>query len=265
MKLTLIITTYNWPDSLALVLKSVENQTICPYEVIIADDGSNIETKAVVNSFSRDSDVNIIHSWQNDYGFRAARSRNNAILKSSGDYIVLIDGDMILHSNFIQDHIDSAESGHFVQGSRVLLSEKQTKKNLTHKNIKFSFLSPGLINRKNAIHSRFLSRVFLNKNKYISGVRSCNMAFYLNDCLNINGFNNDFEGWGREDSEFVVRLINSGVKRKDLRFCAIQYHLWHDENNRSSLKKNDAILDAAIKNSIQYCKNGINSIKNYES
>jgi len=265
MKLTLIITTYNWPVSLELVLKSVKNQTICPYEVIIADDGSNIETKDVVNSFIRYSDINTIHSWQEDVGFRAARSRNNAILKSSGDYIVLIDGDMILHSNFIRDHIDSAESGYFVQGSRVLLSKKQTKKNLIHKNINFTFLSPGLMNRKNAIHSRFLSKVFLNKNKYISGVRSCNMAFYRNDFLNVNGFNNDFEGWGREDSELVVRLINSGVKRKNIRFCAIQYHLWHDENNRESLKSNEAILDAAIRNNIQYCKNGINSIKNYES
>ena len=265
MKLTLIITTYNWPDALTLVLKSVDNQITCPYEIIIADDGSNIETKKVITRFNKMSNIKIIHSWQEDVGFRAARSRNNAILKSSGDYIVLIDGDMILHSHFIQDHIESAENGYFVQGSRVLLSEQQTKKNLAQKTIKFSFLSSGLMNRKNAIHSRLLSKVLINKNIYISGVKSCNMAFYLNDCLKINGFNNDFEGWGREDSEFVARLINIGVKRKNVRFCAIQYHLWHQENNRGSLKRNDAILEATIKNGIQYCKNGINSIKNYES
>jgi glycosyltransferase involved in cell wall biosynthesis len=265
MKLTLIITTYNWPESLRLVLKSVENQSIIPDEVIIADDGSKIETSILITNFNKGSDLNVIHSWQEDIGFRVSKSRNKAILKSSGEYIVLIDGDMILHSNFIQDHIDNAEYGFFVQGSRVLLSKKQTKKNLVQNKIKFSCLSSGLMNRKNAIHSRFLSEFFLNKKTYIDGIKSCNMAFYRNDCLKINGFNNDFEGWGREDSEFVVRLINSGIKRKNIRFCAIQYHLWHNDNDRASLKINDEMLEYAIKHNTKWCENGINSINNNES
>ena len=89
--------------------------------------------------------MNIIHSWQEDDGFRAARSRNNAIFKSSGDYIVLIDGDTILHPNFVKDHIASAEFGYFVQGSRALLSEKQTIKALAEKIINFPFFSSHLI------------------------------------------------------------------------------------------------------------------------
>ena len=90
-------------------------------------------------------------------------------------------------------------------------------------------------------------------------------AFYRKDCLNINGFNNEFEGWGREDSEFVVRLINSGVKRKNVRFNAIQFHLWHNENSRISLEKNNAMLEDAINNRIQWCENGINSLEKNES
>ena len=130
MKLTLIITTYNWPEALLLVIKSVRLQSILPDEIIIADDGSTKETREVVNSFKNDVLMNIIFSWQEDKGFRAARSRNNAIIRSTGDYIILIDGDTILHTNFIKEHIDHAESGFFVQGSRVLLSEKETKKAL---------------------------------------------------------------------------------------------------------------------------------------
>ena len=263
MKLTLIVTTYNWPESLALVLKSIENQTIIPDEVIVADDGSNNETKELITNFNADTDLKIIHSWQEDNGFRAARSRNKAILKSSGDYIVLVDGDTILHHNFVSDHIESAEYAHLSQGSRALLSKKQTKKNFLGQNIKFSIFSPGLTNRKNAIYSQFLSKTILNNNN-IKGVRSCNMAFFLKDCLNINGFNNDFEGWGREDSEFVVRLINNGIKRKNIRFFAIQYHLWHNESNRKYLKSNEVILEATIKNDIKWCENGINSIKKDE-
>ncbi len=130
MKLTLIITTYNWPESLLLVFESIKCQTILPYEVIIADDGSTKDTKNLINSLKKDLNLNIIHSWQEDIGFRASRSRNKAIFKSSGDYIVLIDGDMILHPEFINDHINNAQPSYFVQGSRVLLTQDNTKQAL---------------------------------------------------------------------------------------------------------------------------------------
>ena len=265
MRLTLIITTYNRPESLMLVMKSIENQTISPYEVIIADDGSNKETRGVITNFNDNSELNIIHSWQKDIGFRVSRSSNNAISKSSGDYVVLIDGDLILHTNFIEDHIKNATLGYFVQGSRVFLSEKQTKNAINRKNIYFSFFSPGLSNRKNSIHSFFLSKVFSNKKNNLNGIKSCNMAFYLKDCLKINGFNNEFEGWGREDSEFIVRLMNSGIKRKNIRFNAIQFHLYHEEHSRKSLVSNDLILSNSIKNNSQWCNDGLNSVEAYES
>jgi glycosyltransferase involved in cell wall biosynthesis len=264
MKLTLIITTYNWPESLFLVLKSIRYQTILPDEIIIADDGSDYKTKVLINNFNREFAMNIIHSWQENNGFRAARSRNIAIHKSNGDYIVLIDGDMILHPNFVKDHIACAELGHFVQGSRVLLSKKKTIITLTKKMVNFSFFSLGLKNRKNAIYSKYLSSIFSKKKNHLKGIRSCNMAFYKKDCLQINGFNNDFKGWGREDSEFVARLINSGVIRKNVRFNAIQFHLWHNENSRVSLERNDYLLSDAINNCLKWCENGINSIEQNE-
>ena len=264
MKISLIITTFNWPESLLLVLESIRHQSIMPDEIIIADDGSNDSTRRLISSFNKEFDLNVMHSWQEDNGFRAARSRNKAILKSSGDYIILIDGDILLHHNFVKDHFECAEPRHFVQGSRVLLSEKGTQKALAKKNVNFSFFSSGLINRKNSIHSKILSLIFSNKKNHLQGIKSCNMAFYMKDCININGFNNDFEGWGREDSEFVVRMMNSGMKRKNIRFCAIQYHLWHDENNRESLKINNLMLEAAINKKLLWCENGIKSMKDNE-
>jgi hypothetical protein len=146
-----------------------------------------------------------------------------------------------------------------------LISKKQTNKALIEKKINFSFFSFGLKNRKNSIHSNLLSSIFSNDKNHLRGIKSCNMAFYRKDCLNINGFNNEFEGWGREDSEFVVRLMNSGVKRKNVRFNAIQFHLWHNENSRMSLERNDTMLDDAINNRIHWCENGINTIKKNES
>ena len=259
MRVSLIITTYNRPDALLLVLRSIEGQITLPYEVIIADDGSTNDTKEVVTSFQEKSDIRVIHSWQEDSGFRAAKSRNKAISQSNSDYIILIDGDVILHPEFINDHINNTQSCYFVQGSRVLLTQDKTKQALDQQKINFSLLSNGLQNRKNAIHSNSLSRLFSNKKNTLRGIKSCNLGFFKQDFISINGFNNEFEGWGREDSEFIMRLLNSGINRKNVRFNAIQFHLWHNENIRSSLEKNDAILQEAINNHTQWCNNGIDS------
>ena len=258
MRVSLIITTYNRPDALLLVLRSIEGQITLPDEVIIADDGSHRESQKLITDFRQSSNLNIIHSWQEDKGFRAAKSRNKAISKSNGDYIVLIDGDMILHPEFINDHINQAQPSYFVQGSRVLLTQDKTKQTLDQQKINFSLLSNGLQNRKNAFHSNILSKLFSNKRNYLRGIRTCNMAFYKQDCININGFNNEFEGWGREDSEFIVRLLNNGLNRKVVRFNAVQYHLWHKDSDRKHLDYNNQLLRNSIEHKLKVCTNGIN-------
>jgi len=257
MRLSLIITTYNRPESLELVLRSVVSQTIIPEEVIIADDGSVSTTKTLVSRFQQDSELNIVYSWQEDKGFRAAKSRNKAIAKSNTDYIILVDGDVILHPKFIEDHISEAKLGYFVQGSRVLLTKKKTKRAIDQGKINYSFFSIGLLNRQNALYSSFLSSLMHRDKNFLGGIKSCNMAFFKQDCINVNGFNNDFKGWGREDSEFIVRLFNNGIRRKSLHFSAIQYHLWHNENKNTLIDRNDSILQNALFNRLQWCDNGI--------
>lgn len=261
MQISLIITTYNQPQALILTLKSVENQSIKPNEIIIADDGSSVGTKNAIQDYKSNSDLRIIHSWQKDIGFRAAKSRNRAISLANFEYIVLIDGDMILHDKFIEDHIKHSKAGYFVQGSRVLISQAKTQEILLSKKIKISFKSRGIQNRKNAIHSSFfsfISSLIRINRKNINSIRSCNMGFYRKDCIEINGFNNSFEGWGREDSEFAVRLLNNGINKKTVRFSLIQYHLWHNESSRESLDRNTLMLEEAILKRSIWCDDGIN-------
>ncbi len=257
IKCSLIITTYNWPQALQLVLKSVVKQTILPEEVIIADDGSSEETLHLINKFKESSALNLIHSWQEDKGFRVSRSRNKAISLSSGEYIILIDGDMILHPKFVEDHLSEALVSHFIQGSRVLIKETKSKDVFKEQQIRFNFFCKGIENRKNAIHLSFLSKIFSQKRNYLKSIKTCNMSFYRDDCIKINGFNEDFNGWGREDSEFAVRLMNSGINRKTLKFKANQYHIWHFENTKARLSENDFLLNKSIKNSLTWCQNGI--------
>jgi len=236
LKASLIITTYNRPDALEEVLKSIERQSLKPHEVIIADDGSSYETGKLIKDYREFSKLDIHHVWHEDKGFRLALSRNRAILRSTGNYIILIDGDMILEHDFIFDHVTNAKAGFFCQGSRLLLSEDLTAEILKGQNIDFHIFSPGISNKKHLFKSKILSSFFANRSKNnLRGIKTCNMSFFKDDCLQINGFNNDFIGWGREDTEFVVRLFNSGVKRRNLKFCAIQFHLWHPLNDRKSL------------------------------
>lgn len=257
MRISLIVSTYNRPDALLLVLKSIEHQTLIPEEVIIADDGSSSLTKNAIDKFILGTKLNIIHSFQNDFGFRVAESRNRAIALATGRYIIIVDGDMILHPRFVNDHSKNASEGFFIQGSRVLINKRKTEQIINSDKQSINFFSLGINNRFNSIHSEFLSKYFSSNRTDLKGVRSCNMSFFRKDYININGFNNFFVGWGREDSEFVARLINKGILRKNLKFLAIQFHLWHDEAKRESLETNNQLLQNVIDKKIDWCEDGI--------
>ena len=131
MNISLLISTYNWKEALRQSLLSIFNQTVLPHEILIADDGSTDDTRLLIDEMREISPVPIIHLWQEDDGFRVASIRNKAIARATGDYIVQIDGDIFVNKHFIQDHIEMAEEGYFVCGSRVLLSPLQTVQLLT--------------------------------------------------------------------------------------------------------------------------------------
>ncbi len=257
MRCSLVITTYNWKEALEVVLLSVLSQSTPPDEIIIADDGSNDETRSLIEKYISVSKIPIIHSWQEDDGFRAAQSRNKAIAKSSCEYIVLIDGDIVLEHNFIHDHKKFAKEGFFSQGSRVLLGKKKSLSVLNSKKAEISFFDNDIRNRKNTVHSDPLAKIFSQTSVKLSGIKTCNMGFYKTDFIKVNGFNNRFIGWGREDSEFIVRMMNSGVKRVNIKFNAICYHLWHEENTRDSLPENDVLLEQSIQETLLYCSDGV--------
>jgi len=257
MKCSLIITTYNWPEALEIVLLSALNQTRVPDEIIIADDGSGDETSVLLKKYSFNSAVPIIHSWQEDRGFRLAHSRNLAISKSSFEYIIVVDGDMVLDKRFIADHLKCAKKGIYLQGSRVLLMDELSQEIFQKKKInRLSIFSKKVKNRLNMIYAPWITKIYcLFKNQNLNRIRGCNFSLYKEDILAINGFNEAFITWGKEDSEFVQRLYNKGIQRKNLKFSAMQYHLYHKEGSASS--DNISLLNETIENNLQWCKQGI--------
>ena len=262
LSVSLIITTYNRPDALGLVLESAVQQTVLPKEIIVADDGSGEETAALIRRFQATSPVPILHSWQEDDGFRAAQSRNRALAQATGEYIVLIDGDMVLHPQFIRDHIASAQLGVWVQGSRVLLTPDSTQALLRTplpQPFRLPFYHASIEKKHAALRCAGLRKLIgRTLNQSAKAVKSCNMGFFLADAQAVNGFNNDFVGWGREDSEFAARLYHSGLKRRNLKFGGIAYHLWHHEAKRDALPQNDALLQHTLNQKLIRCENGMN-------
>ncbi len=257
MMVSLVITTFNWKEALELSIRSALSQTRFPDEIIIADDGSSDGSRNLVVEIASETDVNIVYSWQEDKGFRAARSRNKAIALAKGDYVILIDGDMLVEKHFVEDHLSVARHRQFVQGSRVLVNDLKTREILKRKSLEFGITSSGLGNRKNCLRSRLLANIFSQNKLSLAGIKTCNLAFWRQDAIDINGFNEDFIGWGREDSDFALRLMNSGVKRYNIKFMAVAFHLYHKECLRGRLSANDALLKKAISERLIRCNNGI--------
>ena len=237
MKISVIVSTYNHPSYLTLVLDSLKNQVNAgEYEIVIADDGSGPETKKVVEDFQKIFPVPLIHAWQKDLGFRLAASRNNACKLSSGDYLIFLDGDCIPKKDFVEKHRKLAEKGFFVTGTRVLLSQTfsldlENQVTRLDTNNFFKLFRHFFDNHFNKIISVFYNPFFprkLDKNNW-KKLRGCNFAVWREDLFKVNGFDEGFTGWGFEDSDFAVRLINAGVRRKAGNFAVTVFHLYHKE------------------------------------
>lgn len=259
-QVSLVVTTYNWPEALDLVLESALRQNTMPGEVLVADDGSGESTAAVVRSFEGRfgaRGVTFRHVWHSDRGFRLAEIRNRAIAAASGAYVLMVDGDCVLHPDFVRSHLVFARPGTFVQGTRVLLGRERAVRALARRETSFRPFERGVGNRANALSMPMLSRFVPTPKNPLKGVRGCNQGFWRDDALLVNGFDEQFVGWGREDSDFVARLGRADVRRRKLKFGGIVYHLWHPENARDGLEVNDALFAAAQRQGVVRCEDGI--------
>lgn len=264
---SLIITTYNQKERLRVVLDSALNQKLKPQEILIADDGSAKDTQELIQEYQKQHNQEkeyIKHIWHEDCGFRLAEIRNKAIMAASGEYLIIIDGDMILQEDFIFDHLKFAREGVFLQGGRVLLNLEETQDLLAKKAYQLAYDKSSLKAIRNAFlawvcYQKTFSKDSLRVNVFLP-VRGCNMSFYKKDVEKINGFNEDFIGWGREDSEFVARFLFANGVMKRLKFSGIAYHLYHPENTRAMLEENHKIYLNTLENKLTECKNGLKKL-----
>ena len=238
--ISVVVTTYNRSDAVIQVLKGLAQQDDSNFEVVIADDGSNEEHCNAIRAAARTSGLHVSHVWHPDIGFTASRVRNRGVSVSRGDYVLLLDGDCVPETDFISRHRSLRERGCFVNGSRVLLSPALTKAVLADKAQVFGRSAWYWVRKRWAGEAGKLTGLLrlpdfaLRKRKTFlwRGIRSCNMGVWRSDFEAVNGFDESFVGWGHEDADFVLRLHNLGVVRKN-GFCSTEvYHLWHTESSR---------------------------------
>ncbi|MDE6370491.1 MAG: glycosyltransferase family 2 protein [Duncaniella sp.] len=251
MTTALIITTYNSPDYLRLVLESVAGQSMTPDEVIVADDGSREDTRAVVDSFRERLDGRLRHVWQPDEGFQLSRIRNKAIAAVTAEYIIMIDGDMLLHREFVRDHVSYARRGTFVAGMRSMLTP-EVSRGLVEGSIEapLRWLSTPMEDlRVYSLRAPWLTPLLRNHHQHsVRQLIGSNLAFWRKDAVEVNGFEESFTSWGEEDREFAARLFNKGLRRRNMIFAGIQYHLYHPtRRNEDTIEGNGDKLREAMR------------------
>ena len=262
---SLIISTYNWPQALRLCLDSVLRQTVLPSEIIIADDGSKQETFDLVRKFQGTTSIPVKHVWQPDEGYQLARIRNKAFAEANDGYLIQIDGDLILHPKFIEDHLHFSKPGTFVSGARAMLDGSATKKMLQHFDSDLLKVGSTHLSKKfNAVYLRPLSHLnylVQRSRSQIHYVLGCNMAFWKKDLIAVNGYNESFVGWGKEDNDLAIRLVNNNTSLRFVKFGAIVYHLHHKISVRPTLAENEAMLKKSIDDKATFIEKGMNQHK----
>ncbi|MAH82563.1 MAG: glycosyl transferase [Flavobacteriaceae bacterium] len=262
MTVSLIISTYNSSEVLNVIIDAVSKQVKLPNEIIIAEDGNEINTHKVIDSWKNKISSKLIHVNQEDFGFRKALILNKAVNISKSDYIIQIDGDCIPNKYFIYDHIINAKKGCYLFGTRVHIKKTYVSKFLycyqnNNKILTFSLFSPYIKKRFRIIRIPFFKYFYKQNNTISHKFRGCNTSFWRKDFISVNGYNNDFIGWGREDSDLMIRLHNNNIKGKRVKFCAIVYHLDHDQKDESHFSENDLIQKSSILNKKIKSDNGL--------
>lgn len=253
--ISVVLATYNWPEALDLCLQSLQIQTDRHFEICIADDGSKPDTAELIARWQTQSVVPIRHHWQEDQGFRKSRILNQAIAQARGEYLVFLDGDCIVQSDFIARHRALAAPGFLVTGARILLSESLTQQLCASRlwdasrfmRQSLGWRVRGQLNKWLPLVCKLPDHVGRHYREFVwRRIKGCNMAAWRGDVARIGGFDEGLEGWGHEDADFVFRLQAAGVRRKSGSWATEVLHLWHRTASKETAEKNAAIVRAKI-------------------
>ena len=267
MRISVIISTYNSPQWLEKVVWGYSNQTHTDFEMIIADDGSGAETESVIDQLKEQTQISIQHVWHPHNGFQKSQILNKAILASSSEYLIFSDGDCIPKPDFLQVHVDNAEKGYFLSGGYFKLPiriSQQIQKHdilagrvfdikwLTHSGLNRTYKSLKLTTGGN--FEKLLNRFTPAKATW----NGHNSSGWKQDIVRVNGFDERMQ-YGGQDRELGERLVNLGLKGKQIRYSAIVVHLDHKRGYKTqeSIDRNNHMRKTTRSQNISWTDYGI--------
>ncbi|SHH23848.1 Glycosyltransferase, GT2 family [Cognatiyoonia sediminum] len=270
MKTELIITTYNSVRALELCLVSVARQSLLPDTICIADDGSGPETKEFIDGLGATyPNLTFRHVWHEDQGFEKCRILNKAIESSEAEFLFFLDGDVMIHPNFLKRHFDLAQRGRFSTGSLIRLDETATEamtseivtsgdafdRSWLRENRAIDRLGTWLKTMPFPFAIQNLLDVTTPVQKALCGA---NWSAFREDILKVNGFDETLK-YGGLDKEFGIRLINAGVKGRHLRYTAPLVHLDHPRGYRDpeKVKRHKAMIKEVRTSGRSWTEDGI--------
>jgi glycosyltransferase involved in cell wall biosynthesis len=263
---SLFVATYEMPAHLALVCAALERQSADGFEILFCDDGSGPETAAVIREFQARSRIPARHLWQEHQGFRKCRILNQALRESRGEVCVFLDGDCVPHKDYLRDHLEAQESGRYLAGRRVELGPELSGW-LRPEHVRAGFFDYP--------HPRFIASVLRKDSQHlqrsvrlpwpglrarlgmdrIDDLKGCNYSVPRAALEALNGFDEEYEGYGREDTDIELRLQNHGLRIKSLKGVALQFHVWHPR--REFTPANDRRLDELKRSGRVRCEQGL--------
>jgi glycosyltransferase involved in cell wall biosynthesis len=267
MNISVIISTYNQPKWLEKALWAWAQQTHPSFEVLVADDGSGEETQDLIQQMSRKVNYPLKHIWHEDRGFQKCEILNKAILESSYDYLLFTDGDCLPRADLLAIHASFAEEGYFLSGSYLKLT-KAVSDSITRSDLESGdiFSPEELIKRGQPKTSKMLKlkpvSVLTPIFDWLTSTKAtwnghCSSG-WKTDILAVNGHNETMK-YGGEDRELGERLINFGIKAKQIRHHSCLLHLDHPRSyvDPQLVATNKQIRKMVVKNKITWTDHGI--------
>jgi glycosyltransferase involved in cell wall biosynthesis len=265
--ISIVLTTYNRSETVAVVLQALESQTDSDFEVVIADDGSTETHRAHIRQAGAHCSFPLAYVWHPDVGFTVSRARNLGAAQARGSYLVLLDGDCVPDTDFVAQHRRLMQNGYLVNGSRCLLSPAFTQEVIGGAACVVGQSWSYWLQQWHAGCSSKIAPLLrmpdvglrLESKFRWRGIRSCNMGVWRADFERVNGFDTSFQGWGHEDADLVLRLSHAGVGRKNGFFATEVFHLWHAEASRTRASANEETVRQRMRSGLVRAEQGLDT------
>jgi glycosyltransferase involved in cell wall biosynthesis len=266
--LSVLFATYNEPQWLEWVLWGYSTQTVRDFEVIVVDDGSRDDTRAVIDRLRPQMPYRLRHFWQPDEGYQKCKGMNRGILLAESDYLVFTDGDCIPRADFLAWHLRLRERGRYLTGGYCKLplglSHRISREDiLSGRATDYRWLAANGLERHTlklrlrSDWSRALWNVITPVKPRLHGH---NASVWTEDVLRVNGWDERMQ-YGGQDLELGERLTNAGIRGKTIRYSAICVHLEHRRGymNPQMREKNRAIRRETRRNRVTWTPYGIDT------